>query len=125
MAQNYFDDEEFRCPCSACRSLPLHVNEDLRELLNLIRVAVGRPLRIAANRCEAHNAAIKGSKGSRHISGHAADISCKDGTIRSSIVGAAISSRLCRGIGVYNKHIHVDVFRLAGEPRTVWSGISK
>jgi zinc D-Ala-D-Ala carboxypeptidase len=125
--QNYFSDDEFKCKCANCVDTKPIVIPALREALNEIRAAAGAPLRISANRCSAWNAAKKGSNDSRHLTGHAADVACTDSHLRYLIVKTALQSSAVRGVGVYNLHVHVDIFRFSdvSDKKYLWSGLSK
>jgi len=75
-------------------------------------------------RSEEHNDEIGGHPDSPHLYGMAVDIACSDSSTRSRILEAAIPLGFW-GIGIYDRHVHLDVKpRLDGQ-RKVWLGISK
>lgn len=61
---------ECRCHCGACEIKP-----ELLAALEATRAVRGLPLNVASGyRCPAHNAAVGGAPGSKHLTGEAADI---------------------------------------------------
>lgn len=107
----YFDRKEFKCPCKACKGLPLPVIDyELIATLVTARAYFGTPLHIlSGQRCEAHNTAVGGSTGSKHMLGMAADIKVM-GRIPEEVY--AYFNRVyphSLGLGRYNGHTHVDV----------------
>lgn len=70
-ANRQFDEEQYNPPAEVVENLrALSVN-----ILQPLRDAIGSPIKINSGyRCPSLNKAIKGSKTSQHMSGHAADI---------------------------------------------------
>lgn len=86
------------------------------QMLDDARGIAGIPFRITSGfRTPSHNAYVggvlpnpdKGIKGSSHMFGYAADISCKSGANREIIVAALIKAGF-RRIGIANTFIHCD-----------------
>ena len=113
----HFYLNEFECPC--CHRVML--DEGLLESLERLRRLWGKPIVITSGyRCEKHNLAVGGVRGSQHTLGKAVDIAVKPIEM-SRVVNLA---RECgfRGIGIYNEKgfIHLDV---RGTRQTViWGG---
>lgn len=75
--------------------------------LDQLRDLVREPLTLNSTyRSPAYNEAIGGSKGSKHMEGIAADISCKDSKLRHKIVMEAASLGLT--VGVAKTFVHID-----------------
>jgi len=102
----YFNLKEFECPC--CHRVML--SEILLEKLFRLRFKLGKPVLINSGfRCEAYNYKVKGSKGSYHMLGLAADI-CVPETILSDLYQVVLQLNFT-GIGFYEKKnfLHLDV----------------
>jgi uncharacterized protein YcbK (DUF882 family) len=75
----YFQIEEFACSCKDknCAGKPgqLQMKPQLIQALNRIREEFKEGITVTSGfRCDAHNTAVGGAKGSQHRSGSAADI---------------------------------------------------
>ena len=71
-----FKVSEFACKCG-CGN---RVQQKLIDMLQVIRDKAEIPVRVNSGyRCAEHNAKVGGVKGSQHIQGVAADISCSKG----------------------------------------------
>jgi len=103
LSQN-FSSREF--VCHHCGALP-RLDEELLQLLQRMRTRKGRPLRIVSGyRCEPHNRAVGGSKGSQHLSGRAADVPGGYADVQAWWREGAV------GIGVRDGQVvHVDTRR--------------
>ena len=78
------------------------------QMLDNARSLAGVSFKINSGyRTEAHNAKVKGVKGSSHCQGWAADIHCTDGNQRFLIVNALLKSGINR-IGISSTFIHAD-----------------
>lgn len=106
LSQN-FDRREF--VCHHCRLLP-RIDQELIEVLQRMRTRKGRPLRIVSGyRCEQHNRAVGGSRGSQHLVGRAADVPGDYATVQEWWREGAV------GMGVRNGQVvHVDTRRDRG-----------
>jgi uncharacterized protein YcbK (DUF882 family) len=96
----HFHANEFRCPhCGIALVRP-----DLTRALELLRVAVGKPIPIVSGfRCTVHNASIGGATNSQHMYGAACDIP-------SGIVTLATARKLFHGVGTKGAWaVHLDV----------------
>ena len=72
-----FKVSEFACKCG-CGHNP--IDQRVINMAQTIRDALGVPVRVNSGcRCEKHNAKVGGVKGSKHITGKAADLSCSKG----------------------------------------------
>lgn len=109
-----FKVQEFACPCDrdACSIVVVHWA--LVSVLQLIRNRVGPVVIRSGYRCPSHNAEINGAGDSLHICGMAADISAE---LRPEELASVADAAGAGGIGVYPRHVHVDV----GELR-FWEG---
>ena len=121
MNGKFFTELELACRCGCGENL---CTPELVNLLDAIRLDVGRPLKISrAYSCAAHNKALKASP--RHPTGNAADILCS-GQIAFSVVNSARENGAV-GIGVAqnparpaaNRFVHVDL--LGAYVGTTWS----
>jgi len=92
--------------CKHCRLLP-RIDQELVEMLQRMRTRKQVPLRIVSGyRCEQHNRAVGGSKGSQHLVGRAADVPGGYATVTEWWREGAV------GIGVRDgKVVHVDTRR--------------
>lgn len=94
------------------------------QRLDDARGIAGIPFRITSGfRTPSHNAYVGGvqaglkSKGSSHLFGYAADISCKSGADREIIVAALIKAGF-RRLGIGNTFIHCDSD--PDKPNSIW-----
>ncbi len=105
----HFSKAEFACrPCGRAE-----VNPGLVKALETLRKLAGAPVRIVSGyRCAEHNRAVGGAAGSRHLTGHAADITITGYTMLEVYVLAEQVSALARGgVGIYPESgsVHVDL----------------
>lgn len=101
-----FSRSEFECKCGEC-GLDT-VDAPLLAALQEIRDAVGVSVIItSAYRCEDHNAAKGGKKGSYHLYGKAVDIAVK-GFTPEEVAKLAEKTGKINGIGVYKTFTHID-----------------
>ncbi len=105
----HFSQAEFACRhCGR-----VEVDPGLVRALEILRVLAGAPIRIVNGyRCAEHNQAVGGAVSSRHLFGHAADITIPGYTMLEAYVLAEQVSALARGgIGIYPESgsVHVDV----------------
>lgn len=91
-----------------------YMDDTFLQMLDDARSIAGIPFRITSGfRTPSHNAYVGGvqasdkSKGSSHLFGYAADISCKSGQDREIIVSALIKAGF-RRIGIAKTFIHCD-----------------
>jgi len=103
-----FSRSEFACKCG-CGFMTVDV--DLVATLEVVRGRFrGKPITInSACRCDEHNKKIKGSYGSKHKQGIAADIVVKG--VNPSDVYNFLDSFMPNsyGVGKYDSFTHVDV----------------
>jgi uncharacterized protein YcbK (DUF882 family) len=110
-----------RCGCGKCV-----ISKRLLDLLEAIREAVGRPIRINSGyRCPAHNAAVGGVTASYHCQGLAADIRAEG--IGADALWKAVRALWAKGflpdlggLGRYTGRIHVDVAKAADGHLREW-----
>lgn len=116
-----FKHEEFASPEQPMSGL--NMDQEFMLMLQDMRDKAGIPMFVTSGyRTESYNKAIGGSPKSYHIQGMAADISYSNGQELGKLLKAAIEAGFT-GIGIYNKHIHVDN-RPSGHIVS-WVGISK
>lgn len=101
----HFSAHELECPC--CGGIDM--DKEFLDWLDNYRDLLGRPIRPSSGyRCISHNAKCGGSPTSKHIQGTAADLPYRNGKELVDMVRLAITLGAL-GIGVYEKHIHVDI----------------
>lgn len=110
-----FRVNEFWCKCGSCEKA--EIDERLVSYLQRIRNHFGKPLEISSGyRCPAHNAAVGGVKGSRHVSGKAADFIVRD--VSPGEIAKYAETIGLNGIGLYDDFVHIDI----RENRSFWFG---
>jgi len=106
----------FACPCCGVN----WVDPRLEWMIGLIEDAIEHKLTITSGfRCKKHNKEVGGSETSSHLTGLAADISCKYSRLRFMIVGAALQIGFKR-IGIGKTFIHLDIDRKK-DPQVIWT----
>jgi uncharacterized protein YcbK (DUF882 family) len=116
----HFDSTEFACPCG-CGSN--RVDPALVAGLEQARKEYGRPILITCGvRCHGYNAVV--SVHELHPAGVAADVAVPgDGKRRYALLAALTAS--FQRVGIYDRHIHVDI-GLPGYPSPwLWTGVSR
>ena len=104
--QNFFSDDEMRCPCCGKMLMDLAF---MRQL-NMARWIAGIPFIVNSGyRCPEHNRQV-GSTSENHPKGMAADIRCTDAGQRFRLVGGVIGAGM-QGIGIYKTYVHCDINR--------------
>ncbi|MBQ9222100.1 D-Ala-D-Ala carboxypeptidase family metallohydrolase, partial [Succinivibrio sp.] len=72
-----FKVSEFACKCGCGFNI---IDQRVMTMCQTIREVLGVPVRVNSGcRCEKHNKAEGGVKGSKHLTGKAADLSCSKG----------------------------------------------
>lgn len=75
-----FKASEFSCHCGCGYNV---IDQRVIDMAQVIREALGVPVRVNSGcRCEKRNAASGGVKGSFHVQGKAADLSCSLGAVK-------------------------------------------
>ncbi len=100
-----FSRKELECPCCEKFGVDPKSGEKLQKLRDL-----AGPINInSAFRCEKQNQKVRGAKNSFHVLGKAFDIKTSKMSTqeKEDLVTKAISLGF-RGIGIYDKHIHID-----------------
>ena len=105
-----FTREEFKCPCGCTRQM---VDSELVEKMQAVREKLGKPIKITSGyRCIPHNAAVKGSSGSKHRYGMAADWRTANRSINPVALGILAQAVGFGGIGIYwhsrGAFVHAD-----------------
>lgn len=97
----HFTREELACHhCGRCDLHPLLVPK-----LELLRAAVGRPLRVVSGfRCVVHNRQVGGARRSRHLLGEAVDVEAGYCTVPQAEAAGFRGIGVCRG-----KVVHIDM----------------
>lgn len=102
-----FNREEFACKCGCGFA---SVDVELLNLLEKVRAFFSKPVTInSACRCEKHNEAVGGSRGSKHKLGIAADIVVKDVNPQDVYYFLDRHQPNKLGLGNYKSFTHVDV----------------
>jgi zinc D-Ala-D-Ala carboxypeptidase len=115
----HFQLVEFACPHCRWPRANRKLVRNLEKLRTARYVQSGLPV-VSGYRCPAHNAAIKGAKGSQHLQGRAADIPPHGSGGRLVTVEMVATLRLFGGLEYQPLHsgrgcTHVDV-RSGGDP---------
>ena len=119
MVSKWFSEKEFRCTKSGI----LFVDPDFIAMLDALREEMGEAVRVTSGcRSVEHNNKVGGSTKSYHITTplspcRAADIAVPNGHYRYRLIDFAIKLGF-GGIGVYEKHVHVDNRQVA----VIWRG---
>ena len=99
-----FKPDEFRC--SHCGTLEVH--EDLLDLLQEAREALGPLVINSAYRCSTHNAAVsKTGANGPHTTGKAIDIAVRDSQHRKQLI--TYFAPEVTGLGIAKSFIHIDL----------------
>lgn len=94
-----FTRDEFECQCGKCTAQM--IDTELVDKLQRIRDVLGVPLKITSGyRCIPHNAAVKGSSGSKHRYGMAADWRTANRSINPVALGI-IAAQYFKAVGIY------------------------
>lgn len=115
------DTKNFKASEFACKHCGRNeINQTVLNLCQKIRDALGVPVRVNSGyRCPTHNAKVGGVKNSRHVLGHAADLSS---SLSAAEMFSRIKSKQARGelpeLGyciLYKKKnfVHVDIDKRA------------
>jgi len=121
----HFKPVEFDSP-DAKGSGGEHMDEHFVRDLDVLRSLYGKAMVIKPGggyRTATYNSKIGGHPNSLHMKGMAADIRIHNGIERGDIVRLAIELGF-KGIGVYDKHIHLDS-RATKYSLIMWPGKSK
>ena len=98
------------------------IQEEAGRKLETLRENLGFPLKISSGfRCEKHNRALGGARESRHLLGLAFDVGTSRMTAKEKFLLVQEGIRLFHGVGVYDKHVHLDV----REEKALWTGESR
>ena len=117
----HFKVSEFACKCGCGKN---DIDQRVIDMAEKLRVELGVPVRVNSGcRCEKHNAKVGGVKGSKHIKGLAADLSCSKGakvmfeTVKKlHAEGKLPALDYCKK---YRTWIHIDC---GGKRRNMWEG---
>ena len=119
--KNHLKHDDFACLCCGI-SL---VDKGFLRRINRLIDKLGEKVEISSGyRCPKYNAELGGSKNSAHVNGIAIDIKEDSARAKRKIVNVAIAMGFM-GIGVYNKHIHLDDNKRWHGKEVIWSGSSK
>jgi uncharacterized protein YcbK (DUF882 family) len=105
MSYDFFELDEFKCPCCNENEISKH----LVSLLDRIRREyILFPIKINSGyRCAAHNEEVGGSKTSSHLDGVAVDIHCVNSARRFFLLETL--PKFFTRIGVAKTFVHVDI----------------
>ena len=115
----HFKVSEFACKCGCGKN---DIDQRVIDMAEKLRVELGVPVRVNSGcRCEKHNAKVGGVKGSKHIKGLAADLSCRLGSAKMYETVKKLHSQgklpdldYCKK---YKTWIHIDC---GGKRRNMW-----
>ena len=104
---DHFDSKEFACQCGCGTG---EINITLVSMLEDVRVAYGKPMRINSGiRCLNHNRVIGSKDTSSHIKCLAADIGCTSMGERLELMKHILRAGEFFRVGMNKHFIHVDV----------------
>ena len=114
-----FKHEEFACKCGCGFN---NIDQRVLTMAQTIRDALGVPVRVNSGcRCEKHNARVGGVKGSKHVKGLAADLSCsKSAKVMFDTVKQLHAEGKLPDLDYcirYKTFIHIDC---GGKRKTLW-----
>ena len=116
-----FKVSEFTCHCGCGFNC---IDQRVIDIAQIIRDALGVPVKVGSGcRCKKRNAAVGGTKGSKHILGLAADLNCsKGGKVMFETVKKLYSEGELPDLDycIYYKRknfIHIDC---GGKRRSMW-----
>ena len=114
-----FKVSEFACKCGCGFN---NIDQRVLTMAQTIRDALGVPVRVNSGcRCEKHNARVGGIKGSKHVKGLAADLSCsKSAKVMFDTVKQLHAEGKLPDLDYcirYKNFIHIDC---GGKRKTLW-----
>ena len=114
-----FKVSEFACKCGCGFN---NIDQRVLTMAQTIRDALGVPVRVNSGcRCEKHNARVGGVKGSKHVKGLAADLSCsKSAKVMFDTVKQLHAEGKLPDLDYcirYKNFIHIDC---GGKRKTLW-----
>jgi len=116
---SYFKRSEFACKCGCGFDT---VDTTLLHVLEYVRGAVRSPIIVTSGcRCLAHNTAIGGSRGSKHMQGRAADIKCPDVLFETLKAKVDHFMEGWGGVGYYPNQGFIHIDTRSGPPAR-WNG---
>lgn len=96
---------ELMCKCGQCEDQI--IDDELIDYLQKLRDYFGSEIRItSAYRCESHNQAVGGVKGSTHTKGMAADMQCNNLEYLVLVINTLFKEY---SIGRYSNFVHTDI----------------
>ena len=115
--------EDFHCDDLA------KISPTLLRVISWLTAAIGYKLTITSGwRSEEHNTKVGGHPHSPHMYGMAVDIACQNSAERFNIIAELMDEDINEhlwGVGIYDKHIHIDVKPRNDGKRKMWIGKSK
>jgi uncharacterized protein YcbK (DUF882 family) len=113
---SYFTTHEFKCPCDCgFGSEEKHIDPDLIEKLNMVRMIYGKPMVVTSGaRCEDYNRQVGGVEDSAHLPHpatrqcRAVDILVEDSMDRHDLIDLALKIGFVR-MGLASNFLHFDV----------------
>jgi zinc D-Ala-D-Ala carboxypeptidase len=99
----HFSDTELNCKC--CNKHNMEAS--FLDKLEALRIAYAKPIVLnSAYRCEAHNKAVGGAKGSFHIKGRAVDVKLPN-VQHQAFIELAMKHGF-KGFGMGHNFLHID-----------------
>ena len=110
-----FNSNEFDCNCNRESCVITKISRELIKDLQLIRDIYGKTVSVSSGyRCDDHNKAIGGVKGSQHTQGKAADLTVKEDKFRATVEMDILREIIVffltsSSIGTYTTFTHYDI----------------
>lgn len=116
-----FSRSEFACPCCGKAEMKGELIQELQSL----RYRYGKPIIITSGyRCDEYNRTV--STATLHPTGWAADLKTpRDGSDAMRLVELVFKIFSEYGIGIYDKHVHVDMRPNGAVKPWLWVGESR
>lgn len=106
----WFSRGEFACKCGRCGGFPAEPDRVLVTLAEDMRMDFGLPMIVSSGlRCPAHNKAVGGAAGSRHMVGKAVDFSVPGKTAAQILAAVSRDGRVRYAYAIDENHVHMDV----------------
>lgn len=106
----HFTRQEFACRCGSCGGFPAEPEEGLLRLADGVRAHFEAPAVVSSGvRCAAHNAAVGGVVGSRHLLGKAMDFRIRGKSAGEVLDYVQRQPGLRYAYAIDRNFIHMDV----------------
>lgn len=106
----HFSREEFACRCGRCGGFPAEPEAALLRIAEEVRTHFDAPAIVSSGvRCPAHNAAVGGVVGSRHLAGKAMDFRVEGKTAPEVLEYVQKQPGIRYAYAIDSNFIHMDV----------------